>query len=68
MRLSYVCGCCDTAVGEINLPGRPPGCAGAGLTGMARRDIIILSIPCGDCRETLYGGNEKTFYGRSVID
>lgn len=71
MKLLYVCECCDAIVDEIELPAQLPGGALAGLTGVEPQDIIktddggqkvVLTTLCDDCRETLYGRPESTFF------
>lgn len=76
MKLLYVCECCDAVVDEVELPARPSGSVLAGLTGVEPQDIIktgdgedrvILITLCDDCRETLYGGPENTFFSGPVL-
>jgi len=71
LKLLYVCECCDAIVDEIELPARLTDGALAGLTGVEPQDIIktddggqrvVLTTLCDDCRETLYGGSESTFF------
>ncbi len=75
MKLLYLCECCDAVVYEIELPALPTGGVPAGLTGVEQRDImkmdgtgrVFLITLCDDCRETLYGGPENTFFSGPVF-
>lgn len=76
MKLWYVCECCDAVVDVVEVPVRLSAGTAAGLTGLDQEDIIkagsdgdevTLATLCEDCRETLYGGPENTFFSGPVL-
>lgn len=77
MKLLYVCECCDAIIDEIDLPARLSDGAVSGLTGIGPQDImktgseqgdrVVLMTICDDCRETIYGGPDSTFYNGPVL-
>lgn len=76
MKLLYVCEYCDAVIDEVELPVRSSDGTASGLTGIEPQDImrigngqdkIVLNTICDDCRETIYGGPDNTFYSGPVL-
>ncbi len=70
MKLLYICECCDAVVNETGLLSRSFAGEACCLTGKEQtsimkigdQDVVVIRTLCGDCRETIYGGPDNTFY------
>ncbi|MDD4334070.1 MAG: hypothetical protein PHY77_00485 [Desulfotomaculaceae bacterium] len=76
MKLLYICECCDEVVDSLELPGRLPDGMDARLTEVGAINImnsdgstknIVLSTLCDDCREMMYGGSDRNFFGGPTL-
>lgn len=75
MKLLYVCECCDDIVDVVVVPSQPQ-VSSVSLTGHNQGDIIKtgsegneITLPtlCEDCRESLFGGPDNTFFSGPVL-